>query len=66
MQLKEHLDEINVKLDKIDSKLDNHLERIAKVEQMSTDNAGWIKVVFSALITMFVGIVGIFIKSLRS
>jgi hypothetical protein len=62
LQFKEHLTEINDKLDKIDSKLDNHLERIAKVEQLSTDNSGLIKVIFSALVTIILGLLGVATK----
>jgi hypothetical protein len=56
---------INSKLDKIDLKLDNHLERIAKVEERTESNSGWVKILFSALITLVVGMVGILVKFLK-
>jgi hypothetical protein len=55
--MQEMLERILDKLDKIDEKIDGHTERIAKVEEKSSANAGWIKVLLTGIITLAVGLV---------
>jgi hypothetical protein len=43
MKIQEHTDLIMTKLDVMDQKLDQHLERIAKVETRVEGHAGFIK-----------------------
>jgi len=42
--------DIDQKLDRIEAKLDNFLERIAVVETQVKANKGWIKIIMSAIL----------------
>lgn len=48
----EHLSRIEGKIDKLDEKLTNHLERIAVVEEYSKSNRGLITILFSIFMTI--------------
>ena len=48
--IKQAVSRIEAKLDKVDVKLDNYLERIAKVEVSCDSNKGWIKIMLTALL----------------
>ena len=49
-ELKKSVSRIEAKLDRVDTKLDNYLERIAKVEVSCDSNKGWIKIMLTALL----------------
>lgn len=55
--MQELLERVLTKLDKIDEKLDSHMERIAKVEEKSQANSGWIKILLTGIITLTAGLV---------
>jgi hypothetical protein len=42
--------DLDKKLDKIDVKLDNFIERIVKVETETAANKGWIKIIVSTML----------------
>ena len=46
------LTKLDTKFDRIEDKLDNHLERIAKVEEHSKTNRGAIALFFSVFLTV--------------
>lgn len=54
----ERFDRIEETLGRVESKLDNHLERIAKTEQAITHAHGSIKIIFSIFTAMFTALVG--------
>lgn len=45
------IDRVNAQLDKMDGKLDNHLERVAKLEVQVENNKGNIRILFSLILT---------------
>jgi len=52
----ESIQRILDKLDRLDEKLDCHLERIAKVEERTQSNTGFIKLLLTAVLTLAVGL----------
>lgn len=52
------LQQMDEKLDRIESKLDNHLERISKAEESIDWVKGFIKLTFSAILAIGSGIAG--------
>lgn len=48
--MSEELGKIDSRLERIEGKLDNHLERVAKLEEAITSMRGSIKLVFTVII----------------
>lgn len=55
-------DKVHTKLDTIDVKLDDHLERISKTEADIHWLKGHVKIVTTLVITLFVGLVLAYVK----
>jgi hypothetical protein len=62
--MQDMLERILDKLDRIDEKLDGQVERIAKVEEKSQANAGWIKILLTGIITLTAGLISTIIARL--
>jgi hypothetical protein len=62
MKIQEHTDMIMNKLDKIDEKLDCHLERIAKVEERVEGHGGFIKATLALATALLAAVAGTLVK----
>lgn len=62
--MQERFDTIEAKLDKIDGKLDNHMDRLARIEVENNHHAGQIKMIISAAIAIITSIAAAAVKYL--
>ena len=66
MDIRDLKDYLDGRLDKIDNKLDVHLERLAKVETEVANQKGTVKLIISILITSVGGLLSLVYKKLFS
>ncbi len=64
MDIRDLRDHLDSRLDRVEGKLDSHLERIAKAETDLSWVRGHVKIVTTVAVTVFTGMVGLIYRLL--